>query len=207
MCNYTEQLSIDIELEERFDAKIDEKESLLTSPYLNGFANPNIPIITEKEPKIIHTDYSWGLIPFWAKNDDFKSLNAVIETAHEKPSFRSITQNRCLIIATGFFEWHWNDEKGRSKDKYKIQSDQDEIFSFAGFHNHWVNPDTGEIKNTFTMCTTVANELMEYIHNHKKRMPVVLSKEDESKWLDPSTKIIDFAFPAYDIKLKAKKIS
>lgn len=207
MCYFTEQLSSDSELEERFDAKIDEKESLLTSDYVEGFRNPNIPIITEKEPQIIQTDYSWGLIPFWAKNSDFKSLNSVIETAHQKPSFRSITQNRCLIIATGFFEWHWNDEKGKSKDKYKIQSEQEEIFTFAGFYNTWSNPDSGEIKKTFTMCTTVANELMSYIHNHKKRMPVVLNKEDEMKWLDPTSKILDFSFPAYDTKLKATQIS
>lgn len=207
MCYFTEQLSSEKELEKRFDAKIDEKESLLTSDYVEGFRNPNIPIITENQPGIIQTDFSWGLIPFWAKNSEFKNLNAVIETAHEKPSFRSITQNRCLIIATGFFEWHWNDEKGKSKDKYKIQSEQNEIFAFAGLHNKWINPDTGEIKNTFTMCTTKANELMSYIHNHKKRMPVVLKKEDENKWLNPSTKILDFSYPAYDTKLTATKIS
>lgn len=206
MCYFTEQLSTDYDLKKRFNAEIDEKESLLISPYVEGFRNPNIPVIIDSEPKIIKTDYSWGLIPFWAKKDDFKNLNAVLETAHQKPSFRSITQNRCLIIATGFFEWHWNDPKGKTKDKYKIQSDQDEIFTFAGLHNKWVNPKTGQIKNTFTMCTTVANELMSFIHNKKLRMPIVLHKEDESKWLDSSTNILDFSFPTYDTKLKAIKI-
>ncbi|MNG38083.1 hypothetical protein D3C84_1256390 [compost metagenome] len=56
------------------------------------------------------------------------------------------------------------------------------------------------------MCTTVANELMSYIHNKKLRMPIVLHKEDESKWLDSSTNILDFSFPTYDTKLKAIKI-
>ncbi|MNR64352.1 hypothetical protein D3C85_1869760 [compost metagenome] len=52
------------------------------------------------------------------------------------------------------------------------------------------------------MVTTEANELMQYIHNHKRRMPVILNREDEKAWLDPTNKIADFAFP-YQTKLIA----
>lgn len=42
-----------------------------------------------------------------------------------------------------------------------------------------------ELRNNFSILTTPANPLMENIHNLKKRMPLILSPEDEQKWIDP----------------------
>ena len=36
------------------------------------------------------------------------------------------------------------------------------------------------------MLTVAANPLMAKIHNSKERMPVILRKEDEAKWLNPN---------------------
>jgi putative SOS response-associated peptidase YedK len=50
----------------------------------------------------------WGLIPFWAKDSKIgnQCINAKAETVAEKPSFRSaLKKRRCLVIATGFYEW------------------------------------------------------------------------------------------------------
>jgi putative SOS response-associated peptidase YedK len=41
------------------------------------------------------------------------TLNAKIETLQEKPLFRDYTNNRCLIIVNGFYEWQWMDKKGK----------------------------------------------------------------------------------------------
>lgn len=49
---------------------------------------------------------------------------------------------------------------------------------------HWTYKTTGEIVPTFTIITTEANELMSYIHNNKKRMPVILDFKHEREWLD-----------------------
>lgn len=197
MCFYTQQNATKKEVESRFDAEIDNEEAYLENDFINGFSYPNMPIILDTKSKLITTNYSWGLLPSWAKDEDFRknTLNARIETIDEKASFRNVTQNRCLVIATAYYEWHWNDEKGKSKDKYQINSQEDEIFTFAGLYSKWVNPSTGEEKNTYTILTTEANELMQYVHNHKKRMPVVLHKKDEKVWLDNSRPIEDFAFP------------
>lgn len=49
----------------------------------------------------------WGLVPSWAKDPSFASnlINARVETAHEKPSFRSLlVRRRCLVIADSFYE-------------------------------------------------------------------------------------------------------
>jgi putative SOS response-associated peptidase YedK len=61
---------------------------------------------------------------------------------------------------------------------------QDEPFAFAGLYNDWLNPATGDIRRTYTIVTTEANELMAVIHNNKKRMPVSLTPEREELWLN-----------------------
>jgi putative SOS response-associated peptidase YedK len=181
--------------ETRFKAKVDNPLQFLESDAMSGFAHLKTPIILDKTPEIISTNYSWGLIPAWAKEESIRknTLNARIETVTEKPSFRNNVNNRCLIIATAFYEWHWNDPKGKSKDKYQINSQEEEIFAFAGLYSNWTQPETGETIFTYTMLTTEANELMQYIHNTKKRMPIVLNRKEENAWLDPSNAIQDFA--------------
>ncbi len=208
MCFYTQQNAPAKNVKKRFNAEIDNKENYLQANEVNGFVYPNIPIILNTTPKLITTDFTWGLLPFWAKEETFRknTLNARIETIDEKVSFRNITQNRCLIIATGYYEWHWNDSKGSTKDKYQINSKDDEIFTFAGLYTNWKNPATGEIKNTYTMVTTEANELMSFVHNHGKRMPIMLKRQDETAWLDSSIKISEFAFP-YEANLKATQLN
>src|SRR5690606_38046130 len=57
------------------------------------------------------------------------------------------------------------------------------IFGFAGFYSEWQNPQNGENIISYTIATTEANELMEEIHNNKKRMPIILKKEDRNEWL------------------------
>jgi len=69
---------------------------------------------------------------------------------------------------------------------------------------------TGEILNTFSIITTPANPLMEKIHNLKKRMPLILSQDDEMKWLDPDLKtdrIKELIKPFPESKMTAYTIS
>src|ERR1039457_457612 len=54
------------------------------------------------------TRMKWGLVPFWAKDVKIGNqlINARSETVGEKPAFRSsIKSKRCIIPATGFYEW------------------------------------------------------------------------------------------------------
>ena len=127
----------------------------------------------------------WGLIPYWAK--DTKKLpvmnNARAETVAEKPMFRqAFRQRRCLIPASGFFEWK---AQGKSKQPYFISSRDGVPFSFAGIWGTWTAVDTGESIDSRTIITTTPNALMETIHD---RMPVILSPEDWVAWLDPDLK-------------------
>jgi len=204
MCYYVDQKGSRRDVKIRFNIAVNNTGQFYEGVFVNGFTFPNLPIITNDNPDIITTDHTWGLIPKWAKDTDIRknTLNARIETIEEKPSFKNIMQNRCLIIATGFYEWRWLDGKGRQKEKYHITSQADEIFCFAGLYDKWKNPVTGDILNTYTMVTTHANEVMTYVHNHKQRMPIILNRNYESAWLNSDNKISDFAFP-YESKLNA----
>ncbi len=205
MCFHSKQTKLALEVENRFNAEIDKPQEFKSQSNINGFEFPKTPVIIDEKPNII-THYNWGLIPTWAKDEEIKkyTLNAKIETLEEKPSFQNSINKRCLVIANGFYEWHWLDSKGKNKAKYEIGIVNEELFAFAGLYSEWVDNNSGEIRNTYAIVTTEANTLMADIHNIKKRMPVILKPEDESKWLEHYP-YKEFALP-YQVDLKAKYI-
>ena len=206
MCFHSKQSKEATEVENRFNAKIDNIAMFKPQESINGFDYPLTPIIIDENPKII-THYNWGLIPSWSKDDDIKkfTLNARIETVDEKPSFRNSVNKRCLVIANGFYEWQWLDSKGKNKNKFEIGIGNNDLFAFAGLYSEWTDTITREIKKTYTIVTTEANTLMAEIHNIKKRMPIILKQEDEIKWLEHQP-IQEFAFP-YEVNLIAKNLN
>lgn len=122
----------------------------------------------------------WGLIPSWAKDPKIgnQCINAKAETVAEKPSFRSaFKKRRCLVIATGFYEWQ---VQGRTKQPMWIGLRNKRPFALAGLWEHW-KPAEGEPLETCTIITTAPNDLMASIHN---RMPVILAPSSYDQWLD-----------------------
>lgn len=126
--------------------------------------------------------FIWGLIPSWAKDPAIGSrmINARAETLAEKPSFRAaFRRRRCLVLADGFYEWR--QEPGqRSKTPLYIKLKSGEPFAFAGLWENWNSPDGSNVLSC-TIITTEPNSLMQSIHN---RMPVILSTESFSAWLE-----------------------
>ncbi len=205
MC-YRVQVNTGVEkIAQRFKVTVEKPEKLLFDSEINGFAYQPLPVITSENPSVVTSEYSWGLIPAWCKDNTIRknTLNAKIETLEDKPAFRNAVGNRCLVIATGYYEWRWLDEKGKVKEKYEIYSTEEAIFAFAGIYSTWIDPLTQEEYKTFSIITTQANPQMEYIHNMKKRMPVMLKKQDEMKWLDPNSDYSEFAFPRYNADIIA----
>jgi putative SOS response-associated peptidase YedK len=156
--------------------------------FVSGFSHPVLPVITANGIDF----YRWGLIPSWVKNAKqakeiaARTLNAVGETVFEKPSFRnSIRSKRCILAVNGFYEWR---EFNGKKYPYLIQMKDKELFSLGCIYENRLDKTTGEILNTFSIITTPANPLMEMIHNNKKRMPLILPRENEIKWIDPDLK-------------------
>ena len=55
-----------------------------------------------------------------------------------------------------------------------------DVFAFAGLWENWVDRETGELLQSFSIITTDANELVREVHD---RMPVILPREAEAQWL------------------------
>lgn len=153
---------------------------------VSGFAHPKLPII--KQGSITLSE--WGLIPSFAVQEKAEelqnmTLNARSDTIYEKPSFKkSIVSQRCILVVDGFFEWRHENNK---KYPFYIYPKDETVFYLGCIYNSWVNKLTGEIRDTFSIITTDANPLMEYIHNSKKRMPLILHKSDIQEWINPET--------------------
>ena len=161
-------------IRERFGVRV--RTAIYKARY-NCAPTQNLAVITGSEPETLQF-FRWGLIPSWAKEAAIgnKLINARGETISEKPSFRSAFKNRrCLVPATGFFEW----SKTGGKRPFNIRLRTGEPFAFAGLWDQWISED-GEIVHSFTIITTVPNELMATIHD---RMPVILHRENEQRWL------------------------
>ena len=121
----------------------------------------------------------WGFIPSWAKDARLAPINAMSETAPSKPFFRSaFKKRRCLIPASGFYEWKATGKKQRQP--YAIRLADDKPFAFAGLWECWEGPD-GPVESC-TILTTTPNDLMGTIHS---RMPVNMDPRDYEQWLDP----------------------
>lgn len=157
--------------------------------HADGFTFLAMPVITQKKPDRIQL-FNWGLIPHWVKTkadaDKLKTqtLNARSETVFEKPSFRTyISNSRCLVIADGFFEWM---DFQKKKYPHLIQMKDHQLFCFAGIYSSWIDKDSGELINSFSILTTDANPMLEKIHNLKKRMPVIIPPALYKKWLSPN---------------------
>jgi len=122
----------------------------------------------------------WGLVPSWADDPaiGYRLLNARAETVFEKRTFRqAVRTRRCLIPATGFYEWRQLDTE---KSPYYIGMADGSPMGFAGIWEHWKTPE-GAILESCAILTTSANKLMEKIHD---RMPVILHPAEYSLWLD-----------------------
>jgi putative SOS response-associated peptidase YedK len=179
MCGRYSLNKTKIELEERFQAELlsDFK------PRYNIAPTQLVPVITSQSNKGFSFFY-WGITPLFGQNKPVtqKLINARAESVTEKISFKnSFQKRRCLIPADGFYEWKKLGKK--TKIPYRFTLREDELFAFAGI---WEEYETvnGEIQHTFLILTTSPNESVAEIHD---RMPVILNRDMEKKWLDTYT--------------------
>ena len=137
----------------------------------------NVPAILENNDEIIIESLKWGFAPSYFNR---VVINSRAETIEEKKLFKNaFFKQRCLIPANYFFEWK---KSGDKKKKYKISVKDREIFSFAAIYKKF-KTNSEEYVNHFSIITTEANKKIRKIHN---RMPVILNKKDEKKWLNPN---------------------
>ncbi|GAA5070400.1 SOS response-associated peptidase [Roseibacterium beibuensis] len=121
----------------------------------------------------------WGFLPHWYKSptDGPLLINARAETIAEKPAFRAACrERRCLVPATGFYEWT-KDEEGNRLPWYFTTPDGAPLV-FAGIWQVW---DKGEMP--LTACAIVTCAAGDWMSETHHREPVSLAPEDWAKWL------------------------
>jgi putative SOS response-associated peptidase YedK len=126
----------------------------------------------------------WGLVPRESLGGERGFINARAETAWEKASFReAFARRRCLIPATGFYEWQKLDPRRRQPWLIRLASGR--VFALAGLWEP-AAPAVPGASPTCAILTTEPNEVTRPIHD---RMPVILEPGDYARWLDPAVRI------------------
>ncbi|MDQ2621551.1 MAG: SOS response-associated peptidase [Actinomycetota bacterium] len=126
----------------------------------------------------------WGLVPFWAKDlkAGYKMINARSEGLIKSRAYSPLLkkkQNRCLILADGFYEWMKAENPKEPRQPVRFTVDGGEPFAFAGLATtrEW----EGEDLTSCTIITTSANDVVSRVHD---RMPVILPDTGtEDAWL------------------------
>lgn len=134
----------------------------------------------------------WGLIPFWAKeqSSNYRMINARADTVFSKPAYKAaISRRRCLIPASGFFEWKRGE---RGKQPYMVRLRSDELFGMAGLWERWESSETGEVIESCAILTTRPNSAVGELHD---RMPVIIPPDFYAHWLDPEVRSRDKIAP------------
>ena len=185
-------------------------------PAQSGFSYQPWPVLYNEQqgqenilrPGMMH----WELIPNWVRNQKeltesrkkYTTLNIKSEgILQNKVAQALVHTNRCLVIASHFFEWQ---EVNKEKFPHCIQLINQELFYIAGVWNTWTDHTSGEVKNSFGIITTEANEFMAKIHNVKKRMPTILDDERANAWINEHLtekqiqEIASYQFPAEKMK-------
>ena len=98
-----------------------------------------------------------------------------------KPPSNPFAKRRCLIPATGFYEWQQRDD---GKQPFRFRRKDLEPFAFAGIWEF--NRLGGEEILSAAMIVGEPNPLVGGVHD---RMPVMLMMEDYDRWLSTAASL------------------
>ena len=184
-------------IEERFNAKLainyaEQSGSYSVSPGDQSY------VITGQDPHLLQV-FKFGMTPHYSeepmnlinarsegdKNQDDQpgyngSKSIFLKTAFKKP----IQSQRCLLIADAYYEW-----TDQFQTYLVFLRNKNRPFALAGIYDEWKNRMTGEIVFSFAIITTTANSMLQCMG--VKRMPVILSRSNETEWIKPSNHLSD----------------
>lgn len=133
------------------------------------FPGDRVPVICRgRSGEIGAFPMEWG----YRLPDGKRLINARIETAAEKPTFRDgMRARRCLMPMSAYYEW---ERRGRAHAKYRIAPEGGGLNCLAGVYRF------EEGRPVFAVLTMEAAEEIAFIHD---RMPVVVRDCDREAWL------------------------
>jgi putative SOS response-associated peptidase YedK len=152
-------------------------------PHYNYSPTVSAPVVVNRDGAAVVELMKWGLVAKGAKDTNsvfrYKTYNIPSEKILSRHSWElAVRQSRCLVPANGFY---WLNGSGK-KRAYYVQPKDRSLFAFAGVYGSWQDPK-GVTYGTYSVITTDANQDMP---DPSGRMPVIIRKEDEARWLDPS---------------------
>ncbi len=182
-----------------------ETDHLLKNHGETSFANYNVapshhmPVAcSDGDGRRMLTSMHWGFMGWKPKpgTKPFLPINTRDDSVTEKPMWkRAFTSNRCIVPASGFYEWAG--KKGNKTPHY-IYPIRDKFLGFAGIYSD-MTPDDAEVQMSFSIITTSPNSVMKNIHD---RMPVILHPSEFDDWLNPNNRdpdyLTDFLHPCPD---------
>lgn len=151
-------------------------------------------VINAEKPK--SATARWGLIPAWHKGTEKEwkasTINARLEEAHSKPTFRNLVgKQHCLIPASGYYEW-FGDPKGPHYIRPKSNLP---VFFMAGLYSVWQGQMTAAI------ATRPADDELAEEHD---RMPVILRSNELLSWLSGQ---FDPDLPGAELELSFHRVA
>lgn len=174
-------------------------------PNYNAVPSQVMPVITKDDEGKPHLELMrWGIHRMVGPDKEKEIINTRADKAFGGFWKRTVLNRRCLIPATGFYEW----KSGKDgKIPFYIHPKDLDLYSFAGIWDTWKNDKGQEIK-VYSIMTTEPNKEMQAVHN---REPVILHKEDESSWIESSNDtpeaLESLLFPSEDDRFEIYKVS
>ena len=121
--------------------------------------------------------------------EDFAMINARGEEIGDKPFFRKYSQNRCVVIVEGTYEWD------KKKLPYAYRSQDKDHMLIAGLYD-----DLGQV----VLVTMAASDELLDVHS---RMPYVMTEDEIDIWIDPKISLseavratIEKSLPKWSLK-------
>ena len=157
-------------------------------PRYNIAPTQMVPIIRiDADGHRVANNLRWGLLPFWAKSkaEGSKMINCRSESVATKPAFRrAFQERRCIVPASGFYEWQ-EVEGSKQTQPYYLTLTSGDPAAFAGLWESWHDPKDDSRIETFTILTTTATDVIGEVHD---RMPITLDRSVWPVWLDSDVK-------------------
>ncbi len=178
------------EVLEEYFSLTDFTAALAPPPRYNLTPGQAVAVVREHDGRRRLDALQWGLVPFWAKDASIgrRLINARLDSVADKPAFREAwTRRRCLIPASGFYEWS-EPVDGRKRPHF-IRPGDEPLLALAGLWERWRTP-AGDKLETCVIVTTDANAQLAAIHD---RMPLLIPRDAHGLWLDPRSSVADVA--------------
>lgn len=192
-------------LTKRFEVRSVPADTSAVRPNYNVSPGQQLPIIVEsssgdRQIEMMH----WGIRRIVGKDTTREIINARDDKAFSGFWRKTVCTRRCLIPATGFYEWQTT---AKGKIPFLIKPRDEALFAFAGIWDVW-RDGAGKEVVSYAIITTEANAEMRAVHD---RMPVMLHRDDETAWLSaenstPET-LEGLLYPSEDGRLELHEVS